>query len=67
MTGMTIDWETANRITLLNLIEARNNLLDEMDRVDNGEWIHPEDERANRDYIRALTVVIDYYGGESQL
>lgn len=65
--GMMLDWETADRITLLNLISARRSLQEELERAEAGEWIHPDDEIANMKYIKALTVIIDYFGGEDQL
>lgn len=65
--GMMLDWETADRITLLNLISARKSLQEELERAEAGEWIHPDDEIANMKYIKAMTTIIDYFGGEEQV
>lgn len=65
--GMMLDWETADRITLLNLISARKSLQEELERAEAGEWIHPNDEIANMKYIKAMTTIIDYFGGEEQV
>ena len=62
---MQIDWETADRITLLNLKDALQQLETEVkNHVENGSWMHPEDYHANMtQYIPALKTLIKYYGG----
>ena len=68
---LTIDIETADRITLLNLKEQRNYLKKEMtawkknpntDENPNGVWMHPDDVVSNIQLISALTLIIKYYG-----
>lgn len=65
-TGMEIDWETADRITLLNLQNQLECLEQELkDHQENGKWMHPEDALNSQYlYIPALKVLIKYYGGE---
>jgi hypothetical protein len=55
--GMEIDWETADRITVLNLKEYRKRMQDHLDQVD-GQFLHPDDEVHNRAMIQALNFVI---------
>ena len=65
MSGLTIDWETADRITLTNLKEALETLQSELDaHINDGKWMHPEDVSNNvSKYIPALKTLIEYYGG----
>ena len=70
--GLTIPYEVADGITLATLVEQRDYLQSELDRwnsnpksADNpsGYWMHPEDVVNNMNYIRAMTLIIGYYGG----
>jgi hypothetical protein len=70
--GLTIPYEVADGITLATLIEGRDYLQSELDKwnanpktEDNpdGYWLHPEDVVNNMNYIRAMNLLIDYYGG----
>jgi hypothetical protein len=70
---MTIPFEVADGITKTNLIEGRNYLQSELDQwnanpktEDNpdGYWLHPEDVVNNMNLIRAMNLLINYYGGE---
>ena len=62
---LNIDFETAERITRLNLTEARDYLQSEIDNhVINGTWLHPEDLPLNREYIYCINTLLNYYGGE---
>lgn len=65
MTGMTIDFETADKITLLNLKDALATMEKEVkDHIETGSWMHPEDlHEATFTYMPALKVLIKYYGG----
>jgi hypothetical protein len=65
MTGMQIDYETADRITLANLKDALDTLQSELDNhTNNGSYMHPEDvSNAVSKYIPALKILIEYYGG----
>jgi hypothetical protein len=69
---ITLDGETADRITLLNLKEYRSYLTKELtawrknprteDNPD-GVWLHPEDVAGNGVAINALNLIIKHYGG----
>lgn len=63
--GMTIDYETADRITLLNLKDQLSTLEKEVtDHVLYGKYMHPEDlQEALNSLLPALRVLIKYYGG----
>jgi hypothetical protein len=69
---ITLDGETADRITLLNLKEYRSYLTKELaawrknprteDNPD-GVWLHPEDVTGNNVTINALNLLIKHFGG----
>ena len=65
MTGLTLDYETADRITLLALKDHLQYLEDEVkEHEENGQYMHPIDyDDSKTKLIPALKVVIDYYGG----
>ena len=56
-TGMTIDWDSADRITVLNLKEYRRRLQDHLNEVD-GQYLHPDDAVHNRAMIQAIDFVL---------
>jgi hypothetical protein len=68
---ITLDGETADRITLLNLKEYRSYLTKELtawrknprteDNPD-GVWLHPEDVTGNTVAINALNLIIKHFG-----
>lgn len=63
--GIELDWESANSITLLNLQDARKVLLKELERhYEHNEWMHPDDIVMNKRCIEAFEVLIPFYGGE---
>lgn len=66
MTGMEIDWEIADKITLLNLQNQYEYLNQELkNHRENGTWMHPEDVMNTEYlYLPALRTLINYYGGE---
>ena len=57
---LSIDFETADRITRLNLTEHRDYLQSELDKLystmdsDNPYWMHPEDVDKNHMMIRRI-------------
>jgi hypothetical protein len=69
---ITLDGDTADRITLLNLKEYRSYLTKELaawrknprteDNPD-GVWLHPEDVTGNTVTINALNLLIKHFGG----
>lgn len=65
--GVSIDYETADRITLLTLVDAKESLEKEWQDYENGQYLHPDDVAANRKYLAALKEVIHYFGGENSL
>jgi hypothetical protein len=67
---ITLDGDTADRITLLTLKEYRAYLKKELSEWKknpktednpNGRWMHPEDVVINTQVIEALTTVIKQY------
>jgi hypothetical protein len=70
MNNMTLDFETADRITRLNLTEHRDYLQSELDKLyatldsDKPYWMHPEDVDNNHMTINRINHILDYYGGE---
>ena len=70
MIGLTIDFETADRIVRLSLTEQRDYLQSELDKLystmdsNNPYWMHPEDVDKNHMMIRRINELLDYYGGE---
>ena len=63
-TGLTIDFETANRITVLNLKDYRSRLQQELDDYESGEYLHPEDVAGNVKRIGALNLIIADFSTE---
>jgi hypothetical protein len=60
---LEIDFETADRITLLTLKEQRKYLKKELAQFKKGEYLHPEDVVSNTRLVQAMDLVIKYYGG----
>jgi hypothetical protein len=61
--GLEIDYDTADRITLLSLQDQLKYLQKELADFEDGTWLHPEDVTNNIKLIAALKVLIPYYGG----
>lgn len=68
---ITLDGETADRITLLNLKEYKSYLTKELaewrknprtEDNPNGVWLHPEDVVGNGLAITALNLIIKHFG-----
>ena len=66
MSGLMLDFEAADRITLLTLQEHLMYLREEIRLHEvEGQYIHPEDyQNSLTKLIPALEVLIPYYGGE---
>ena len=70
MIGLTLDFETADRITRLNLTEHRDYLKSELEKMyetmdsENPYWMHPDDIDLNHSMIKRINVLLEYYGGE---
>lgn len=63
-TGVLLDWDTADRITLCTLTEYRKRLKEELDAYDNGEYLHKDDVDGNHRRIVYLNLIIKDFGGE---
>jgi hypothetical protein len=62
-TGLEIDYDTADKITLLDMQDQLKYLQKELADFEEGKWLHPEDVTNNIKIIAALKVLIPYYGG----
>lgn len=61
--GLSIDFDTADRITLLVLKDQLKYLQKELEDYKEGKWLHPEDVANSIKLISALELLIPYYGG----
>lgn len=62
--GLEIDFETADRITILTLKEQVGYLKEELrQHVEQETWMHPEDVVDTPLRISQLEAVIKYFGG----
>ncbi len=59
---LTIDGETADRITELTLKEQRKYLKKELADYKKGEYLHPEDVVKNGELIKHMDALIKYFG-----
>lgn len=66
--GLTLDFETADRITVISLRDHLNYLKQEVkDHIENGQWMHPEDfELSVTKIIPALETILRYYGEDQR-
>ena len=60
---LEIDFETADRITVISLKDQRKYLKKELADWKKGQYLHPEDVVGNQKLIDALDLVIKHYGG----
>ena len=60
---LEIDFETADRITLISLKDQRSYLKKELRQFKKGEYLHPEDVASNTRLIAAMDLIIKHYGG----
>ena len=60
---LEIDFDTADRITLLLMKNNIKYLKEELEHHKKGMWMHPEDVIRNQEVIAALELLIPYYGG----
>lgn len=61
--GLSIDFDTADRITLFVLEDQLKYLRKELEDFKEGKYLHPEDVTRNIKLIAALELLIPYYGG----
>lgn len=66
MKGITLDFETADRITVLTMQDQLKYLKEEIRlHVEEGQYLHPEDyHNSMTKLIPSLEVLIPYYGGQ---
>ena len=60
---LTLDYDIADKITLLSLQDQLKYLRKELEDYKEGKWLHPEDVVNNVKIIAALELLIPYYGG----
>lgn len=60
---LEIDFETADRITVITLKEQRRYLKKELAAFKKGEYLHPDDVVNNTRVVQALDTVIKHFGG----
>jgi hypothetical protein len=65
MKKLELSFECADAITLANLKQAKKYHKGELKKKKENPsyWIHPEDQVQYGEYIKALDLLIDYYGG----
>lgn len=61
--GLMLDYDIADKITLLSLQDHLKCLRKELEDYKEGKWLHPEDVTGNIKLIAALELLIPYYGG----
>ena len=59
---LEIDFETADRITVLTLKEQRRYLKKELAAFKKGQYLHPEDVSGNQIMVHHLDAVIKHFG-----
>lgn len=63
--GLEIPFEIADMITLSSLKDQLGYLKEETRlHLEEGAWLHPEDLGKNIHLIKAMELLIPYYGGE---
>jgi hypothetical protein len=62
ITGLTLDYETADRITTLNLTDCRKTLREQLEKFNSGAYVHPDDVVYNTRLVLAMDVVLSYFG-----
>lgn len=63
--GLELDYDTADKITVLNLKDARENLIEEnkrLEALDHMQDHHSIDYGYNHNLIKAISTVLNYYG-----
>jgi hypothetical protein len=63
MTGLQIDWETADRITVFNLIDTRDNCLNDLYKWQcNLIWMHHDDVTHYIRRVQIINELLEYFG-----
>lgn len=66
MTGLQLDFEAADSITLSNLKFHRDIVRGMMEKHAQGAWMHLDDIGFNVQLINALDRIISYFGGDNE-
>ena len=62
-TGLQLDWETADRITVLNLTDTRDSCIDDLYRWKcDLIWMHADDVTLNIRRVDVLNELLEYFG-----
>jgi hypothetical protein len=56
--GVTLDWETVDRITLMGLKDYQDSLKQQLEAHAKGGWMHADDVVHNQKMLEALAFVI---------
>lgn len=66
--GLTLDYETADRIALIVMQDQLRYLKEEIRlHTEESKWMHPEDYHLSvTKYIPALETLISYFGGTNE-
>ena len=63
---LTLDWETADRITVATLKNYLETLQMQLDRYQEGGWLHPEDVTHSHEMIGAVKFVLRDFGVQDE-
>ncbi len=65
LSNVTIDWDSSDRITVMNLKKYRDSMQEHLDgALDGSRWLHEDDEKHHRAMIQAINFVIKDFGSE---
>lgn len=64
---ITLDDETADRITLHSLREHKRIIENQLIDHENGnKWMHQDDVRQNKKLVKSFARLIEYFGGNNE-
>lgn len=66
LAGVTIDYETVDRITVCGLQDYLDTCEQQLDRYHNGGWLHPDDVIHTNEMIKALKFVLKDFGVQDE-
>ena len=66
MTGVTLDHETVDRITVLGLKDYLDSCEQSLKSYHNGGWLHPDDVAHTNEMIKALKFVLRDFTAEHE-
>lgn len=59
---LTLDWDTADRITVATLSDYQDTLEKQLEQYHNGSWLHADDVVHSQKMIEALKFVLRDFG-----